>query len=101
MTEKTTAYFNIASMEHMTKQPLEKRYALFCHDALFNRHEVPCEAENRGGHLGDFESYDQMRQAAQGHPHTPYFRFYPITDNLKPSVDFLKDMEENTEHIIR
>lgn len=84
----------IASLEHMTKQPPEKKYALFCHDVLGGV-GVDCESEARLGHLGDFKTYKEAKKTGIKHSHPVDIRFYPNTDNQKPSDDFIKDFKNN------
>jgi len=84
----------IVSLEHMTKQPFEKRYALFCREALYGT-GVDCESKARLGHLGDFETYKEAKETGLNHPHPIDIRFYPNNDNKKPSDDFMEDLKNN------
>lgn len=80
-----------APLEHMLKQPLDLRYALFCDGVLKGDPEVACDSRNRLGHLGDFKDYPQAKEGALIHPHQVLIRFYPDFDNNKPSEEFIND----------
>ncbi|OGD87570.1 hypothetical protein A3A54_02415 [Candidatus Curtissbacteria bacterium RIFCSPLOWO2_01_FULL_39_62] len=84
-------FFNIASLEHMTKQRLGKRYALFCMDTREGTAEFECETNSKMGHIGDFESYQDAKDIGISHPHSVYIRFYPDGFNSHPTQDFVED----------
>lgn len=90
MTEKIN--LSIAGMEHMTKQPFDKRYALFCEEALGGTYGFDCETRRLGGHIGDYEEYLQAKKIGVDHPHSVVIKFYPDYENDAPSEDFLGDM---------
>ena len=87
-------YFNIASLEHMTKQPPDRRYALYCWEAYRGKYGVECPAVERGGHLGDFEGYCEAKDAGVAHSHPVYIRFFPDREHAEPSDDFIQDLKD-------
>ena len=94
-------FFNIASLEHMTKQPLNKRYALFCMETRQGTAEFECETKSRMGHIDDFASYQDAKKLGISHPHSVYIRFYPDGHNSVPSEDFIEDKNNaSSDHII-
>jgi hypothetical protein len=82
-----------ASLEHMLKQPRDRRYALEC---MVSRtpYEIECDSINRMGHLGDFPTYSLARQFGIEHPHEVIIRFYPDEDHRYPSDDFRFAIQE-------
>ena len=89
MTEKIELY--VMGIEHMMKQPMGRRYALFCSDAFKKPSLTDCDSKSRMGHMGDFADYSEGRGIAISHPHDVLIRFYPDSDNKLPSEDFISD----------
>ena len=81
----------IASWEHSSKQPLRKRYALFCQEGL-NGGE--CESAARLGYLDDFGSYKEVKKGANRHLHPVVIKFYPNEKKPQASKKFIKDLKE-------
>jgi hypothetical protein len=81
----------VSDLEHMTRQPEGKRYALFCKEALGGGE---CQSMDTLGHLGDFETYKEAEEEALKHPHPVDIRFFPDLENKRPSEDFIKDLKE-------
>lgn len=86
-------HLGIAGLEHAMRQPLDRRYALFCKDALGGVNDLDCEATRRGGHIGDFVMFSDAKRLGIDHPHAVLIRFFPDSDNTKPSDDFLEEFK--------
>jgi len=76
--------FQIASLEHMTKQPLEARYALFCAPIWKGNYGAKCESDQRGGHLGDYETSAKAIEDGNVHDHPVIVKFFPLEEKQKP-----------------
>ncbi|MDP2632179.1 MAG: hypothetical protein Q8P25_00460 [Candidatus Curtissbacteria bacterium] len=76
--------FQVASLEHLTKQPFKTRYALFCDLAKNGEYGLACESVRRGGHLGDYETSSEAIEDGTVHPHPVIIRFYPLEGGQKP-----------------
>lgn len=76
--------FQVAGLEHLTKQPFEARYALFCAPASRGEYGLTCESKRRGGHLGDFRTSVEAIENGIAHPHPIIIRFYQLEGRQKP-----------------
>jgi len=86
----------VASLEHMTKQPFGLRYALLC-DAYFRGEPVDCDSSKRMGHLGSFADYLVAKDEAVAHPHRAFIKFFPDEDHPEPSQEFIDDFNQQPE----
>ena len=57
----TEIFLNVASLEHMTKQPAHRRYALFCMDTRGGSAEFDCYTKSSMGHIDDFTTYKEAK----------------------------------------
>lgn len=78
-------YYQIASFEHMDKQPQDMRYALFCK----RLDEQECDTVTKGGHIGDFSTFDESHSAGLAHEHSVRIEFFPDPEHQKPSIEFM------------
>lgn len=83
----------IASLEHMSKQPAGLRYALFCDETLKNVYEVDCATRRTLGHIEDFGEYGEAKQLGIDHPHAVLIRYYPDSFESRPADDFIQDLK--------
>lgn len=86
----------IMSLEHMMKQPADKRYALYCRDAFRKPSQTDCDAKGTMGYIGDFEEYASAREVALSHLRDAIIRFYPSSENPEPSQDFITFKSEQS-----
>jgi len=87
----TEIFLNVASLEHMTKQPAHRRYALFCMDTRGGSAEFDCYTKSSMGHIDDFTTYKEAKDFGVDHPHSVFIRFYPDASHSEPSDDFIED----------
>jgi hypothetical protein len=90
MTERII--YQIASLEHLTKQPFDMRYALWCWQTRGNE-QVGCESEKRMGHIADSADYLELYKMALSHPHDAFIQFYPDGETQQ-SAEFTRDYEQ-------
>jgi hypothetical protein len=94
MTERII--YQIASLEHLTKQPFNMRYALWCWQTRKSEN-VSCESEKKMGHIADSADYLELRQMALDHPHDAFIQFYPDGGETEQSAEFTQDYQQAME----
>lgn len=87
----------IMADEHATKQPSDKRYALYCQVGYYGYSDESCETARRSGWMGNSADYAQVKEVGIAHPHAVLIRFYQDFGNTQPTEEFLEDQKNQNQ----